>query len=52
LSFSEKRETLNFSRLPYKSARTIFSSAGRSKEEENLREIHVGSFEVYIAEVQ
>jgi hypothetical protein len=43
---------LNFSKLPYKSARTIFSSAGRSKGEENLKELHLGAFEVYLAEVQ
>jgi alpha-glucosidase len=51
LSFSEKREKLDFSELPYQSARTIFSSAGRSKSEENLKEIHLGAFEVYIAEL-
>ncbi len=52
LSFSEKREKLDFSKLLYKSAQTIFSSAGRSKGEENLHELHLGAFEVYIAEVQ
>jgi len=51
LSFSEKRNFLNFSKLPYQSARTIFSSAGRSKNEENLKELHLGAFEIYIAEV-
>ncbi|HEY3312535.1 MAG TPA: alpha-glucosidase [Anaerolineales bacterium] len=52
LSFSKNRETLNFSGLPYKTARTIFSSAGRSKAEENLKDIHLGAFEIFIAEVQ
>jgi alpha-glucosidase len=52
LSFSEKREMLNFSKLPYKAARTIFSSAGRSKNEENLKELHLGAFEVYLAELE
>ena len=52
LSFSGKRENLNFSDLPYKNARTLFSSAGRSKTAENLAEIHLGAFEIYIAEVQ
>ena len=51
LSFSEKRAALDFSKLPYSSARTIFSSAGRSKGEEDLKEIHLGAFEVYIAEL-
>jgi alpha-glucosidase len=51
LSFSEKREKLDFSTLPCKTARTIFSSAGRSKSEEDLKEIHLGAFEVYIAEL-
>ena len=52
LSFSNKREILNFSSLPYKTARTLFSSAGRSKPAENLKEIHLGAFEIFIAEVQ
>jgi alpha-glucosidase len=51
LSFSNKRENLNFSDLPYRSARTLFSSAGRSKAEENLKEIHLGAFEILIAEI-
>jgi alpha-glucosidase len=51
LSFSKTPEKLNFSKLPYTSARTIFSSAGRSKDEENLKELHLGAFEVYIAEL-
>jgi len=52
LSFSGKQEMTDFSSLPYKSARTLFSSAGRSKTSENLKEIHLGAFEIYIAEVQ
>lgn len=52
LSFSSKREVLNFSNLPYRSAHTIFSSAGRSKTEENPSEIHLGAFEIFIAEMQ
>ncbi len=52
LNFSETRETLNFARLPFKTARTLFSSAGRSKGGENLKEIHLGAFEIYIAEVK
>jgi alpha-glucosidase len=52
LSFSKKRENLDFSDLPYTSANTLFSSAGRSKTSENLKEIHLGAFEIFIAEVQ
>ena len=52
LSFSKKRENLDFSNLPFKSARTIFSSAGRSKVEENLKDIHLGAFEILIAELK
>ncbi|HEY3312921.1 MAG TPA: alpha-glucosidase [Anaerolineales bacterium] len=52
LSFSNKREILNFSSLPYKTARTLFSSAGRSKAAENLKEIHLGAFEIFVAELQ
>jgi glycosidase len=51
LSFSPKRISLNFSELPYSTAHTIFSSAGRSKPEENLKEIHFGAFEIFIAEL-
>jgi len=51
LSFSEKREKLDFSALSCKTARTIFSSAGRNKAAEDLKEIHLGAFEVYIAEL-
>jgi alpha-glucosidase len=52
LSFSSKGEVLNFSNLRSKTARTLFSSAGRSKPAENLKEIHLGAFEIYIAEVK
>ena len=51
LSFSQQRQVLSFSSLPYKTAHTIFSSAGRSKADENLKEIHLGAFEIFIAEV-
>ncbi len=52
LSFSEKRKSLSFSALPYKSAHIIFSSLTRSKLEENLKAIHLGPFEIFIAELQ
>jgi alpha-glucosidase len=52
LSFSQKRESLDFSDLAYKTTRTIFSSAGRNKTEENLNNIHLGAFEIFIAEIQ
>lgn len=52
LSFSEKREVVSFSDLPYKTAHTIFTSAGRNRPEEKLAEIHLGAFEIFIAAVE
>lgn len=51
LNYSEQRQTLHFPKLPYKQAHLIFSSAGRSKREENLTEISMGAFEIYIGEL-
>ena len=51
-SFSEQRQTLDFSGLPFASAHLVFSSAGRVPNEENLRAIHLGAFEIYIAELR
>jgi len=51
LNYSENRQTLHFPKLPYRSARLIFSSAGRSKREEKLAEISIGAYEVYLAEL-
>ncbi|MEI7847770.1 MAG: alpha-amylase family glycosyl hydrolase, partial [Chloroflexota bacterium] len=50
LSFSKERLNLNFSDLAFTKASTLFSSAGRSKPEEKPTEIHLGAFEIYIAE--
>ncbi len=51
LSFSKERLNLNFSDLAFTKASTLFSSAGRSKPEEKPTEIHLGAFEIYIAEM-
>jgi alpha-glucosidase len=51
LNFSESRPHLSFASLGYKSAQPIFSSAGRSKSEEKLSDIHLGAFEIFIAEL-
>jgi alpha-glucosidase len=53
LNFSEKRIPLKLDKkLPFKTASLLFSSAGRSKNEDSLKEIHIGAFEAYIAELQ
>ena len=52
LSFSGKREILDLSDLPYQSAQTLFSSAGRSKNAEDLAGIHLGAYEIYLAELK
>jgi alpha-glucosidase len=51
LSFSKNRQTLDFSDLAFQNAHTLFSSAGRSKSEEHSKEIHLGAFEIFIAEL-
>jgi len=52
LSFSQKREVLDFSELKAAGVHTLFSSAGRSKPEEDLGSLHMGAFEVYIGELK
>ncbi|MEI6291953.1 MAG: alpha-glucosidase C-terminal domain-containing protein, partial [Chloroflexota bacterium] len=52
LSYTQNRLALDLSSLPFKTAETIFSSAGRSKPLENLNEIHLGAFEIYLAELK
>jgi alpha-glucosidase len=52
LNFSENHQTLHFPRLPFKTARLLFSSAERAKKAEKLSEINIGAYEVYIAEVE
>jgi alpha-glucosidase len=52
LSFSKKRKVLDFSTLPYRTARIIFSSSGQGKIDENLNNIHLDPFEIIIAEVR
>lgn len=52
LSFSNQSEMIQLAELPQNSARIIFSSAGRSRAKENLAEIHLGAFEILIAELQ
>ncbi len=52
LNFSEKRLTLKLDKkLSFSIAKLLFSSAGRSKHEDSLKEIHIGAFEAYIAEL-
>lgn len=53
LNFSKERQILSFARdiKSNKHLRTLFSSAGRNKTEETPKELHLGAFEVYIAEV-
>lgn len=52
LSFSSERKTIHLSDLPHQKAHTLFSSAGRSKTEESLAELHLGAFEIFIAELK
>ncbi len=51
LSFSGKQQVLDFSQLPYATAHLLFSSAGHAHHRESLKEIHLGAFEIYIAEL-
>jgi len=51
LSFSEKKHALNFSKLPDKAAHLLFSNAVRAHSQESLKEILLGPFEIYIAEL-
>ena len=51
MNFSKERQSLNLSELAEKKARTLFSSAGRSKTVENLSQLHLAAFEIYIAEL-
>ncbi len=51
LNFSEKQQVLDFSQLRYTTADLLFSSAGHAHRQENLKEIHLGSFEIYIVEL-
>jgi len=52
LNFSSKRQVLSFFGLHATTAHTLLSSAGRSKQDENLAELHLGAFEVYVAEIE
>jgi len=52
LNFSQKPQVLDFSQLPFETAHLLFSSAGRGQKEEGLQHIHLGGFEVYIAELR
>lgn len=52
LSYTQKRLAVDLSSLPYKTAETLFSSAGRSKPVESLKEIHLGAFEIYLADLK
>jgi alpha-glucosidase len=52
LNYSDKQLKLDFSRkLPTRRLRTLFSSAGRNRNEEDSRALHFGAFEVFIAEL-
>ena len=52
MSFSKERQNLDLSEVSSKTARTLFSSAGRSKTVENLNQMHLGAYEIFIAELQ
>jgi glycosidase len=52
LNFSKNHQTLHFPKLPFRNARLLFSSAGRSKKEDKLSEIKLGAYEVYLAELE
>ncbi|RPH60948.1 MAG: alpha-glucosidase [Chloroflexi bacterium] len=53
LNFSQQRPVLKLdTKLPFQTARLLFSSSGRSRNEESLKEIHLGAFEILIAELQ
>jgi len=51
MNFSKERQSIDLSGLGKKTARTLFSSAGRSKNVEHLNQIALGAFEIYIAEL-
>jgi len=51
LNYSEKHQTLHFSKPQYKKAHLIFSSAGRGNKEELLSTISINPFEIFIAEL-
>jgi glycosidase len=55
LNFSEKKLELNLSRtreLKGHELQVVFSSAGRANTAQDPKSLHIGSFEVYIAEVK
>jgi alpha-glucosidase len=55
LNFSDRRLQLNFSRTKEMKGRTLhtlFSSAGRSRFEQESKALPISAFEVYIAEVK
>jgi len=51
LNFSGHTQKLYFPKLPLKTAHPLFSSAGRAMKEDKLREVRIGAYEVYIAEL-
>jgi alpha-glucosidase len=51
LNYSPKHHELKFNVAGKKSARVLFSSAGRSKKDEALSHLSIGAFEVFIAEL-
>ncbi len=52
LNYSAKMHDLTFEIKPFNQAHLLFSSAGRSKQQYELNQIHIGSFEVWIAELK
>ena len=55
LNFSKSKLDLNLSRIPELKGRilhTLFSSAVRSYTDLNPKSLHLGAFEVFIAEVK
>lgn len=51
LNYSREHQTVKLKLPGYKTARVLFSSAGRSKPEEPLTHLSLGAFEVFIAEL-
>ncbi len=52
LNYSPMRHNLKFNLTGNKTARILFSSAGRSKKDERLGRISLGAFEVLVAELK
>ncbi len=52
MNFSEKQRVIHIPNLPQKESHVVFSSAGRGKKVDNIKQISLGAFEVYIGELR